>query len=239
MAFRDRFYTPATAKAILSWRIGLGAAFGVAAALIGVSIPFAIVAGVAVYAVSVLLAMPRGSKPAAIDAFTLSEPWRKLVQNAQGSQRKLRDMIAAVPAGPLRQHLDAISSQLEHGLSEAYRVAKAGDDIDDVVRRLDPPGLRSKLATAERRAADDPSPDNTAAVTLLRDQLETAERLKQQSQQTAATLRLNQAQLDGLVTRAAEVRIGGADTDTYRQEIAELVLRMEALRQAVEETRTA
>jgi hypothetical protein len=35
------------------------------------------------------------------------------------------------------------------------------------------------------------------------------------------------------------VRIGSADTDTYRQEIAELVLRMEALRQAVEETRTA
>jgi hypothetical protein len=76
-------------------------------------------------------------------------------------------------------------------------------------------------------------------VALLRDQLDTAERLKQQSQQTAATLRLNQAQLDGLVTRAAEVRIGSADTDTYRQEIAELVLRMEALRQAVEETRTA
>jgi hypothetical protein len=239
MAFRDRFFTPATAKAILSWRIGLGAAFGVVAALIGVSIPVAIAAGAAVYAVSVLLAMPRGSKPVAIDAFTLSEPWRKLMQNAQGSQRKLREVIAAVPGGPLRQQLDAISSQLEHGLSEAYRVAKAGDDIDDVVRRLDPPGLRSKLETAERRAAADPSPDNTAAVALLRDQLETAERLKQQSQQTAATLRLNQAQLDGLVTRAAEVRIGSADTDTYRQEIAELVLRMEALRQAVEETRTA
>jgi hypothetical protein len=239
MAFRDRFYTPATARAILSWRILLGAAFGVAAGLLGVSVPIAIAAGAAVYAVSVLLAMPRGSKLPAIDAFTLSEPWRQLMKSAQGSQRKLRETIAAVPAGPLRQQLDAISAQLEHGLGEAYRVAKAGDDIDDVVRKLDPPGLRSKLATAEQRAAADPSPDNTAAAAAIREQLDTAERLKQQSEQAAATLRLNQAQLDGLVARAAEVRIGSAATDTYREEVGELVLKLEALRQAVEETRTA
>jgi hypothetical protein len=108
-----------------------------------------------------------------------------------------------------------------------------------VVRRLDPPALRSKLATAEQRAAGDPSADNTAAVASIREQLETAERLKQQSEQTAATLRSSQAQLDGLVARAAEVRIGTADTDSYKEEVGELVLKLEALRQAVEETRTA
>jgi hypothetical protein len=239
MAFRDRFYTPATARAILSWRIALGAAFGVAAGLLGVSIPAAIAAGAAVYVVSVLLAMPRGSQSLHIDPFVLSEPWRKLMQSAQSSQRKFRDTIAAVPGGPLRQQLDAISAELDHGLGEAWRVAKAGDDIDDVVRKLDPPALRSKLASAEQRAAADPSPDNTAAVAAIREQLDSAERLKQQSEQTAATLRLSQAQLDGLVARAAEVRIGNADTDAYRAEVDELVLKLEALRQAIEETRTA
>jgi hypothetical protein len=238
MAFRDRFFTPATARAILSWRILLGAAFGVAAGLLGASVPIAIAAGAAVYAVSVLLAMPRGAKLPVIDAFTLSEPWRHLMQSAQASQRKLHDTIAAVPRGPLREQLDEISTQLQHGLAEAYRVAKAGDDIDDVVRKLDPPALKSKLATAEQRAATDPSPENTAAAAAIREQLDSAERLKQQSQQTAATLRLNQAQLDGLVTRAAEVRIGSAATATYADEVGELVLKLEALRQAVEETRT-
>jgi hypothetical protein len=139
----------------------------------------------------------------------------------------------------LREQLDDISTQLEHGLAEAYRIAKAGDDIDDVVRRLDPPALRSRLATAERRAAADSSPENVAAVAAIKEQLESAARLKQQSEQTAATLRSNQAQLDGLVARAAEVRIDSADTDTYRHEVGELVVRLEALRQAVEETRTA
>ncbi len=239
MGFRDRFYTPRTAKAILSWRILLGAGFGLAAGLLGVPWVAAIAAGVAVYAVSVLLAVPRGTKTPSIDAFTLSEPWRQLMQSAQGAQRKLRDTISAVPGGPLRQQLDEISVQLEHGLAETYRIAKAGDDIDDVVRRLDPSALRSRLATAERRAAADPSPDNTAAVASIKEQLASAERLKQQSEQTASTLRSNQAQLDGLVARAAEVRIGNADTSTYRQEVDDLVVRLEALRQATEETRQA
>jgi len=239
MSFRDRFYTPTTARAILSWRILLGAAFGVAAGVLGMPIPAAIVAGIAVYAVSVLLAIPRGSKTAAIDAFTLSEPWRQLMQSAQGSQRKLRETISAVPGGPLREQLDAISTQLEHGLAEAYRIAKAGDDIDDVIRGLDPPTLRSRLATAQQRATADPSPDNAAAVTAIQEQLDTADRLKQQSEQTAATLRSNQAQLDGLVARAAEVRVGTADTDAYKQEVDDLVVKLEALRQSVEETRTA
>jgi hypothetical protein len=239
MGFRDRFFTPRTARAILSWRIVLGVAFGVVAGVAGVPIPAAIAAGLAVYAVSVMMAMPRSPKAPVIDAFTLSEPWRQLMQRAQGSQRKLRDTIASVPGGPLRQQLDDISAQLEHAVAEAYRIANAGDDIDDVVRRLDPPTLRSRLGTAERRSAAQPSAENAAAVASIKEQLESAERLKQQSEQAAATLRLNQAQLDGLVARAAEVRGGSADSDAYKAEVDELVVRLEALRQAVEETRTA
>jgi chemotaxis protein histidine kinase CheA len=238
MALRDRFYTPATAKAILSWRIALGAAFAVVAGLLGVWWPIAIVGGIAVYAISVALAMPHGSKSPKVDPFTLSEPWRSLVQSAQVSQRKFRETIAGVPAGPLREELHAISAQLDRGISEAWRVAQAGDDIDDVVRRVDPAALRSKLASAQQRAAADPSSDNAAAVSSIQEQIASAERLKQQSEQTAATLRVNQAQLDSLVTRAAEVRIGTADTDAYADQVDELVLKLEALRQAVEETNT-
>ena len=238
MRFRDRFYTPTTAKAILSWRLALGVGVGVAAALLGLAIPWAIVLGAAVYAGSVALAMPRTARQPSIDPFTLSEPWRQLMQGAQSAGRKFRETVAEVPRGPLREQLDAIGTQLEHGLAEAWRVAKAGDDIDHVVRGLDPPALRSKLSTAERRAGDDPSADNQAAVASLRGQLDSADRLKQQSADTAAKLRLTQTQLDELVARAGEVRIGASDTDSYAKEVADLVLKLEALRLAVEETRT-
>jgi hypothetical protein len=239
MAFRDRFYTPTTAKAILSWRILVGIAVGAAAAVAGLNPVLAIGAGIAAYAALVFVAVPRSPARAVVDPFTLSEPWRQLMQGAQGAGRRFRETVAGMPAGPLRDKLDDIDVQLQHGLAEAWRVAKAGDEIDDVVRRLDPTALRSKLATAEQRAASSPSPDHDAAVASLRSQLESAERLKQQSAETAATLRLTQTQLDELVARAGEVRIGTADTASYAQEVDDLVLKLEALRQAVEETRTA
>jgi hypothetical protein len=239
MAFRDRFYTPATAKAILSWRILAAVGVAVGTALIGLQIGWAIALGAAAYVALVGLAVPRSPAPAVIDPFTLSEPWRQLVQGAQGSERRFRDTTAAMPAGPLRDQLDDIDVQLQHGLAEAWRIARAGDDIDDAVRRLDPVMLRSKLTTAEQRAADTPSPEHEAAVASLRSQLETADRLKRRSQETAASLRLTQTQLDELVARAAEVGVGAADTETYAKDVDELVLKLEALRLAIEETRTA
>ncbi len=236
MGFRDRFYTPTTAKAILSWRIVVGVAVGVVAGLIGLHPLLAACFGIAAYSSLVLLAVPRSATRAVIDPFTLSEPWRQLMQGAQVAGRKFRETVGSMPAGPLRDQLDDIDVQLQHALGEAWRVAKAGDEIDDVVRRLDPTTLRSKLATAQQRAASQPSPEHEQAVASLQGQLDSAERLRTQSDETAATLRLTQTQLDELVARAGEVRIGAADTDSYAKDVDDLVLKLEALRQAVEET---
>ncbi len=46
-----------------------------------------------------------------------------------------------------------------------------------------------------------------------------------------------QTQLDELVARASEVRIGASDTETYAHDVDELVIKLEALHQAVAETR--
>jgi hypothetical protein len=239
MGFRDRFYTPTTAKAILSWRILAGVAVAIVAASIGLHPLAAATFGLAAYAGLVLAAVPRSATRLVVDPFTLSEPWRQLMQGAQGAGRRFRETVGSMDAGPLRDQLDEIDVQLQHGLAEAWRVAKAGDEIDDIVRRLDPTTLRSKLATAEQRASAQPSDDHSAAVESLRSQLASADRLKRQSDDAAAKLRLTQTQLDELVARAGEVRIGAADTDAYAKEVDDLVLKLEALRQAVEETRSA
>lgn len=239
MAFRDRFFTPTTAKALLSWRILLGVGVGGALAVAGLPVAAAAGLGIAAYALSVLRAMPSGSSRPRIDPFVLSEPWRQLMQQAQGSDRKLRSTVAETDAGPLRSTMEAIVDQLEHGLGEAWEVAKRGDEIDDAVRRLDPTALRSKLETLRAERDTAPSVDSDQAIASVERQLATAERLKQQSAETAASLRLTQTQLDELVARASEVRIGSVDTDAYRREVDDLVIRLEALHQAVEETRTA
>ena len=93
MGFRDRFYTPKTAKAILSPRILAGLAVGVALALAGLPLGAAIAVGTVVYVGSVAAAMPPPTKRASIDPFVLSEPWRQLIQSAQGSGLKLRQAV--------------------------------------------------------------------------------------------------------------------------------------------------
>ena len=239
MGFRDRFYTAKTARAILSWRILLGVVVPVVLVVAGMQIGAAIGIGAVVYAGSVGLAMPKPAGRPVIDPFVLSEPWRKLIQNAQASGRKLRETVGRTPSGPLKETLQDIADQLEHGLDEAWQIARRGDEIDDAVRRLDPTGLRSKLATLRQRASDIPSPEADSAVQSVERQLATADRLKQQSDETAASLRLTQTQLDELVARASEVLVGTMDTDTYARDVDELVVKLEALHQAVEETRTS
>jgi hypothetical protein len=239
MGLRDRFFTPQTARAILSWRILLGIGAGAALAFAGVGIGAAVGLGVVVYASAVAAAMPRGRRRPVIDPFTLGEPWRQLVQRTQASGRLLRETVERVAEGPLRDTMRAIAEQLDRGIDEAWAIARRGDEIDDAVRRLDPTALRSRLAVAERRAADQPGPDTEAAVASIRRQLDSADRLRQQSEETAAALRVTQTRLDELVARASVVQVGEVDTETYRREVDDLVVRLEALHQAVEETRTA
>jgi hypothetical protein len=116
-----------------------------------------------------------------------------------------------------------------------WSIAQRGDQIDEAVRRLDPTALRSKLASLEERRKTAPSPETDAAIESIRSQLESTDRLRAESERTADRLRLTETRLDELVVRAAEVAIGNGDTATYEHDVDELVIELEALRQAVEE----
>lgn len=235
MGFRDRFYTPTTARAILSWRLLLGAAAGVAAALIGLAIPGAIVIGLAVYAASVLLAVPKTPKVAAIDPFTISEPWRHFVKDGQRARQQLLVTVRNTPTGPLRDRLQSIADRLDGGLQQGWQIARRGDEIDAAIRRLDPTRLRSRRSTLESQSAAEPTPNLDAALASVESQLATADRLQQLSSTTADRLRLTQAKLDELVARAAEVSVGASSTEDFADDVDDLVIELEGLRQAVQE----
>jgi hypothetical protein len=235
MAFRDRFWTPATAKAILSWRLLLGAAVGVGAGLLGVPIPLAVVLGVAVYAGAVALAVPRERRLPAVDPFTVGEPWRQMVQAAQRSRRRFLETVRSLPPGPLHDRLRDIGARLDGGLAEGWAVARRGHEIDASIRHLDPTALRSRLTTLQERRADAPSEDLDAAVASVEQQLASVDRLKALSASTADRMRLTVSRLDELCARATEVSIGAGDTDRFAHDVDDLVLELEGLHQAVQE----
>lgn len=231
MGFRDRFYTPGTAKAILGWPILLGVGIAIGSILIGLNPLIGLGAGLIGYGLGVLTAMPR-DKRTRMDPFTVQEPWRQFVQGAQQSATKLNETIDAVGDGPIKDRMQGVREKLEHGMDETWQIACRGHEIDQAVRRLDPTALRSQLETLQAQA------NSAEAIASVEGQLESVDRLKEQSTRTANRLRLTQHRLDELVARATEVSIGAGDTDAYEHDVDDLVVELEGLRLAVEETRT-
>ncbi len=233
MSFSDRFFTPQTARALLSWRILLAAVIGVVAGLLGMDPAAAIGLGLAVYAATVLAAMPAGSARSTIDPFALSEPWRRFMQSAQRSRNALHDTVRGATEGPLKDRLADVAGRLDEAIEESWAIAKRGDEIDAAINRIDPVRLRSQLETLRGSGGSDAG---SAAVESVESQLASAERLRQLSASTADRLRLTQVRLDELVARAAEVSVGRTDSAAYEHDVDNLVIELEGLRQAVAET---
>lgn len=251
MALSDRFFTPATARALLSWRLAVGVAVAVVAALAGLNVFAAIGLGVLVYAAAVSMAMPRATT-VSMDPFALSEPWRHFVLGTQRARQSLREAVQATADGPLKDRLADIAGRLQQAVEESWAIAKRGDEIDAAVTRIDPVRLRSRLSSLEDGVVAPDDDTGTDATDLVADsagtsdlaqarasiesQLASTDRLKALSASTADRLRLTQARLDELVARAAEVSVGTSDTDTYAHDVDNLVVELEGLRLAVVET---
>ncbi|MDQ3738208.1 MAG: hypothetical protein M3337_03465, partial [Actinomycetota bacterium] len=174
-----------------------------------------------------------------IDPFAISEPWRRFVTGAQRSGRNVHDTLNRTADGPLKERMAQITRRLDAGLADVWSVARRGDEIDDAVRRLNPTALRSKLKTLELQSASTPSADVAAAVSSVQSQLQSADRLKALSAETADRLRLAQTRLDELAARATEVSVGASDSAELADDVDELVVEMEGLRLAVEEINDA
>lgn len=220
----------------------IGVAVGAAMVVAGLPVAVGVGIGAAVWTVLLAAAQRRDAaastrrKRTRIDPFAVGEPWRQFVQGAQRSCNKLRATVDAAQDGPLRDRLVEIAGKLEQGLDETWAIAQRGDAIDDTIRHLDPVGLRSRR---DYLLETDTDGQNAEALRSLDQQLASVERLRTGSEQTATTLRLAQVRYDELVSRAAEITLGSADTTAYEHDVEALVIELEALRQAVEETGTA
>ncbi len=190
----------------------------------------AVLAIVAVATLGVLIWRRRkstGPKRPAIDAFALSEPWRRSVAAAQSAERRYFQIVNDTAAGPLRDRLGGIGLSVRKGLEECWLVAKSGDELDDTLGRLREATLRRDL---ERAATD-------AAKASLTRQLEGIGRIREQRDATNEKLRGLTAQLGELVTQAAEITALGTDTDLIGSAVDDVVTQLEGLRLAAREVR--
>jgi hypothetical protein len=240
-SFKDRFLTPPVARAMMS-PLGIVLAGAAAAGAVLVGAPIAIAAGAAALAWGgrVLVAVPRDAAGQRIEPSMLSEPWRTYVEEARSAKQRYDRVVADLEPGPMRDRLASVGARLEDGVRESWRISRHGHEITDALSRLDTVSAQTQLA--ELRASARTQPPTAATqrtIASLEAQIESARRMHAVADDARDRLRLLDARLDELVARAVEVSVGTADSTMLGNDVDELVVELEALRMAVEETNEA
>jgi len=240
LRFRDRFYSPRVARAVTSPSAIL--ATGAVAALGVVAFgPLGVLAGALGYAARVAFAIPRNARTDRIDPFGVNEPWRKFVSEAIQAQRRFGEAIRGMADGPLQERLTEIGGRLDTGVDEVWQIAKRGQLLADARKRLDPDAAHWELTQMQQDAGPGwtrgSAVDQTAQA--LQAQIDTAIRMDTVIRETIDRLRLMDARVDEMVTRAVELTVhaeSSTDLGGLGADVDGLVTEMEALRQALDDT---
>lgn len=247
-SFRDRFFTPKVATAMVSpsaiAAAGSGAAVGVLAG--GAGGPLGAVIGglvgaVAGWATRVGVAIPRSPQRDRIDPFTLQEPWRALVRDALAARTQFTDAVRRTPAGPIKERLATIGAEIDDLIDEAWAAARGGHELAAAYSRIDAQGAQrelDRLGTVD----DGASPTLRATAAALQAQVATAQRMYGTITATRDRLQLLNARLDEAVARCIELSVGAFRPDAFAEiegDVLEMTGELEALRSALDETAAA
>jgi hypothetical protein len=241
-SFRDRFFTPPVARAMMSPSGILLAGAGASVAILAGLGPVGalVLAGLA-WAGRVGVAIPRDARGEKIDPFALAEPWRKFVQAALQAQARFDQAVRNSEAGPLRERLAEIGERIGDGVRESWRIARQGQLLADASGQIDVADVQRQLLEVEANRGESWAAGSSLERTAqaLEAQLASAERLNRVVADAQDRLRLLDARLDEAVARAIELSVQAGDADALGglgHDVDSLVEEMEALRQAMDET---
>lgn len=141
-----------------------------------------------------------------IDPFTLTDPWRSFVQDAQQALTRFENVVDNVKDGPLEARLDEVQARIEEGVTACWRIAQSGYELQQTIRQI---GRSESDAVA---------------------------RMKTRESETEQKLSVLVHNLDESVARAAELATGQLDgLDALTDDVNGVVGDLEALRQALAE----
>lgn len=239
MAFRNRFFTPQVARAIMSPSgiaiAGVGTALGVAT---GLPVIGAALIGAGAWAARVGVSIPRGPVKERIDRRTVSGSWQQFVDEAQDAKRRFETATDRTSEGPVKDRLVGVGAQIDRFVDRSYRVAQSGQQLTEARSYIDVRGIVSELAEVQKGGQPAPGSTQEQAVASLKAQLQSAERMDATIAETRAQLMLLDARLDELVTRTIELSVTGGDAHSLGsvdRELQGVVDELEAVRLAVGE----
>lgn len=218
---------------------GGGAAVGIAVGNPLLAVALAGVGWLVVAVPSVRRSRPSGGDHRPPD---LRLPWRQFVAQAQEAQSRIRTTVDNVASGPLHDRLGRIGDQVDRGVDEAMRVARRGQQLDDVRRQIDTFRIERELEELDDTSPET-SPENRARMfDALRSQLASADRLDRVLTDAHGRLRLLVAGLDEAVARTFELSVRSttsSDLGDVDLTLEDVLDEMEALRQGLDDAHGA
>lgn len=144
-----------------------------------------------------------------IDPFTLTDPWRSYVQNAQSAHARFGRVVGAANDGPLRERLVAINGRIDEGVTSCWRIAGRGHSLHKMLLEV-APDARGSESVARMRATEN---DIRAQLAKLVASLDEA---------VARAAELASHRTDNLEGVAGDVNDVVADLDALRQAVVEV-----------------
>ena len=235
MSLRDRIYTTRVAKAMMSpsaiVATGAGAAVGI---LVGGGPIGAVLLGALGWLGRVGLALPRRQSSPLGRAEDLPDPWRGFVENAREANASFGEAVRTTRPGPLRERLNEIGTNLQHGVDVCHTIAVRGAAISKARRRIDVMQIQREIDSIPHDGRE----STTQTLAALQAQLDTATRMDEVIRDTRDRLRLQNARMDESVARAIELSVKAEDVtelDGLGDNVGNLVTQLDAMRQALDD----
>lgn len=149
----------------------------------------------------------RSPKRERIDPFTLTDPWRSFVQDAQSARNRFDRIVDGVDDGPLRDRLRDIERRIDDGVLACWRIAQNGYELQQTIREV---GRSESDAVVRMKAREDETEQKLA---LLINNLD---------ESVARAAELSTGQLDGLDALTDDVNGVVGDLEALRQALAEI-----------------
>ncbi len=149
----------------------------------------------------------KGAKRERIDPFTLTDPWRSFVQDAQSARNRFERIVDGVKDGPLRDRLRDVEARIEDGLHACWRIAQSGYHLQQTIRQVSP---STSDAVVRMRARQDETESKLATL------------IKNLDEALARAAELATGQLDGLDALTGDVNGVVGDLEALRQALAEI-----------------
>lgn len=149
----------------------------------------------------------RRKKKIRIDPFTLTDPWRSFVQDAQQAETRFQRILASVDDGPLRERLGEIADRVGEGVVACWRIAQSGHRLHKMVVQV---ADTSSESVTRMRTREVETRDKLAVLT------------KNLDEAVARAAELATGQLSGLNAVADDVNSVVGDLEALRQALAEI-----------------